>query len=83
MEIVEYVHKLLCEEITIVSVLTPREREVLKLVAEGRSTSQIAVDLYISQKTVGTHRQHIMDKLNIRGIADLTRYAIREGISPL
>lgn len=79
----EYIHKDLSEEISLFSVLTPRELEILKLVAEGRSTSQIAVDINISTKTVDTHRQHIMDKLNIRGIADLTRYAIREGISPL
>lgn len=83
MVIGEYVHKQLTEETTIFSVLTPREREVLKLVAEGRSTVQIAAELDISPKTIDTHRQHIMDKLNIRGIADLTRYAIREGITPL
>jgi two-component system response regulator NreC len=83
MVIGEYVHKQLSEENTIFSVLTPRERAVLKHVAEGRSTPQIASDLDISAKTVDTHRQHIMDKLDIRGIADLTRYAIREGISPL
>ncbi len=79
----EYVHKQLSEKVTIFSILTTREREVLKLVAEGRSTAQIATDINISVKTVDTHRQHIMDKLNIRGIADLTRYAIHEGISPL
>lgn len=79
----EYVHKELREETSLFSVLTPREREVLKLVAEGRTTAQIAADLDISSKTIDTHRQHIMDKLNIRGISDLTRYAIREGISPL
>jgi len=71
------------EETVIVSILTPRELDVLKLVAEGRSTSQIAGDLDISAKTVDTHRQHLMDKLEIRGIADLTRYAIREGIAAL
>lgn len=76
----EYVHKQLSEETTIFSILTPREREVLQLIAEGRSTAQIALDLGISTYTVDTHRQHLMDKLNIRGIADLTRYAIREGI---
>jgi two-component system response regulator NreC len=79
----EYVQKQLSEETSLFSILTPREREVLKLIAEGRSTPQIATDLNICTKTVDTHRQHIMDKLNIRGIADLTRYAIREGISPL
>lgn len=79
----EYVHKHLSEETIVFSILTPREREVLKHIAEGRSTLQIAADMDISIKTVDTHRQHVMDKLNIRGIADLTRYAIREGISPL
>ena len=79
----DYIHKQLCDDNNIFSILTSREREVLKLVAEGRSTAQIAADLDISTKTVDTHRQHVMDKLNIRGIADLTRYAIREGISPL
>jgi two-component system response regulator NreC len=79
----EYVHEKLNEEPSLFSVLTPREREILKLVAEGRSTAQIAADLVISSKTVDTHRQHIMDKLDIRGISDLTRYAIREGITPL
>lgn len=83
MVIGEYVHKQLSEEAPLFSILTPRERAVLKHVSEGRSTPQIAVDMNISTKTVDTHRQHIMDKLNIRGIADLTRYAIREGISPL
>jgi DNA-binding NarL/FixJ family response regulator len=78
----EYVHKQLSEETTIFSILTPREREVLQLIAEGRSSVQIAIDLGISINTVDTHRQHLMDKLNIRGIADLTRYAIREGIIP-
>ena len=79
----KYVHKQLSEESRAISILTTREQEVLKLVAEGRSTPQIATDIDISMKTVDSHRQHIMDKLNIRGIADLTRYAIREGISPL
>jgi len=83
MVIGEYLHKELSEETSLFSILTSREREVLKLVAEGRSTVQIAADIDISPKTVDTHRQHIMDKLNIRGIADLTRYAIREGITPL
>jgi len=83
MVIGEYVHKELSEETSLFAILTPREREVLKLVAEGRSTLQIAADIDISTKTVDTHRQHIMDKLNIRGIADLTRYAIREGITHL
>ncbi len=62
-------------------VLTPREREVLRLIAEGKTNRQIADELYVSEKTVGNHRQHIMDKLDLHNTADLTRYAIREGIS--
>jgi len=63
------------------SPLTPKEREVLQLVAEGKSTKEIAAALFVSVKTVDTHRQHIMDKLGLHGIAELTRYAIREGIT--
>ncbi len=62
-------------------VLTPREREVLRLIAEGKKNRQIAGELYVSEKTVDNHRQHIMQKLNLHNTADLTRYAIREGIS--
>ena len=60
--------------------LTSREREVMQLFAEGHSTHQIAERLHISEKTVASHRENIMDKLNITGIAELTRYAIREGL---
>jgi two-component system response regulator NreC len=65
------------------SVLRTREREVLQLIAEGKRTAQIAELLHISIKTVETHRQHIMQKLSIRSIAELTKYAIREGLTPL
>ncbi|MGI5819740.1 MAG: response regulator [Armatimonadota bacterium] len=65
------------------SVLTDREREVLQLVAEGHTTKQIASDLHVSIKTVESHRQNIMDKLEIRSIAELTKYAIREGLTSL
>jgi DNA-binding NarL/FixJ family response regulator len=61
--------------------LSQREREVLQLLAEGRTTKQIAAALFISVKTVETHRQRIMDKLDIRSIAELTKYAIREGLT--
>ena len=64
-------------------VLSSREREVLQLLAEGKSTRQIGDLLSVSAKTVETHRQHIMDKLHLRTVAELTRYAIREGLSPL
>ncbi len=63
--------------------LSQREREVLQLVAEGKPTKAIAVELFISEKTVGAHRQRIMDKLGIRSVAELTKYAVREGLTPL
>jgi DNA-binding NarL/FixJ family response regulator len=63
--------------------LTPKEREVLQLLAEGKTTKEIAAALYLSPKTVDTHRQHIMDKLDIHSVAELTKYAIREGLTSL
>lgn len=68
---------------SIFTVLTPREREVLQLLAEGRKTREIANSLNVSIKTVETYRQQIMDKLNIHNIAELTKYAIREGLTSL
>ena len=65
------------------SPLTTREREVLQLVAEGKSTKDIADKLHISIKTIEKHREHIMRKLNIYSIAELTKYALRYGISYL
>ena len=61
--------------------LTIREKEVLQLVAEGYSTSQIANRLHVSAKTVESHRQNLMMKINAKGIAGLTKYAIREGLT--
>jgi len=61
--------------------LTERERQVLKLLAQGLSSKQIADRLHLSVKTVGTHRNHIMEKLNIHSIAELTKFAIREGLT--
>ena len=63
--------------------LTPREREVLQLLAEGSSTKQTAARLGVSAKTIETHRSHIMEKLAIRSVAELTKYAIREGLTSL
>jgi DNA-binding NarL/FixJ family response regulator len=63
--------------------LTPKEREVLQLLAEGKTTKEIAAALFLSPKTVDTHRQHIMEKLDLHSIAELTKYAVREGITPL
>jgi two-component system response regulator NreC len=64
------------------SVLTQREREVLQLMAEGNSTKQIAMRLFISPKTVEAHRLRIMNKLDIDNVALLTKYAIQEGLTP-
>jgi DNA-binding NarL/FixJ family response regulator len=67
-------------EVENLELLTNREREVLQLIAEGHSNREIAEILYISIKTVETHRTHIMNKLNIHNTAALTQYAIRKGI---
>ena len=61
-------------------VLTPRELEVLKLIAEAHSSKEIARELFISIKTVERHRQNILDKLGMRDRVELTRYAIRRGL---
>lgn len=63
--------------------LTPREREVLKLIADGKSTKEIAFQLEINIKTVETHRKNIMEKLNLHSTAELTKYAIKLGMSSL
>jgi len=68
---------------SIFSALTVREREVLQLITEGKSTCQIAEILHIGSKTVETHRQQIMHKLGTRSIAELTKFAIREGLTTL
>ena len=60
--------------------LTAREREVLKLIAEGNTNQDIADLLCLSRKTVETHRSNIMDKLSLHKVTDLVRYAIREGL---
>ncbi|MCG7852016.1 MAG: response regulator transcription factor [Methanosarcinaceae archaeon] len=62
------------------SLLTEREREVLQLIAEGHSNRKIAEMLFISVKTIEAHRSHIMEKLELHNLADLTRFAIRIGI---
>lgn len=65
------------------SVLSSREREVLQLLAEGKSTREIASILQVGMKTVETYRQQIMDKLDIYSIAELTKFAVREGLTSL
>lgn len=64
-------------------VMTSREREVLQLLAEGKSMKQVAGELHLSVKTVETYRKRIMDKLNIHSVAELTKFAIREGLTSL
>jgi DNA-binding NarL/FixJ family response regulator len=63
-------------------VLTARQREVLRLVAAGKSTKEIAFVLKLSVKTVETHRAQIMERLGIRDVAGLVRYALRTGLVP-
>lgn len=79
----DYLHKLSKAELSTTQVLTDREREVLQLIAEGQSTKQIALKLHISAKTVETHRRQIMNKLDMHTVAELTKYAIRKGLTAL
>ena len=62
--------------------LTAREREVFLLLAEGKTPTEVARGLFVSPKTVHTHRQHIMEKLGLRTTTELIRFALREGFSP-
>jgi DNA-binding NarL/FixJ family response regulator len=79
----DYLNKLTTDRSSADTVLTNREREVLQLIAEGNSTKEIAARLTVSVKTVETHRRQIMEKLGIFSIAELTKYAIREGLTSL
>lgn len=79
----DYMEHLPTKDASAFTSLTNREREVLQLIAEGKSTKQIASVLFVSVKTVETHRQNIMSKLNLYNIPDLVKYAIREGITHL
>ena len=63
------------------SVLAPRERQILQLLAEGHSSSEIARKLHIATTTVDSHRRNIMKKLDLHSVAELTKYAIREGLT--
>jgi DNA-binding NarL/FixJ family response regulator len=74
----EYVQQL---ELKRPAVLSPREREVLQMISEGKSAKQIAYQLKVSIKTVEAHRKHIMEKLEIYSVAELTKYAIRAGVT--
>jgi len=63
--------------------LTLRERQILRFIAQGKTTKEISAELYLGVKSIERYRQIIMDKLNIHNIAELTRYAISEGLIPL
>jgi DNA-binding NarL/FixJ family response regulator len=81
---VDYLRRLTARHASSVyTILTPREREVLQLLSEGKSTKQIAYILGVSGKTVETHVQNVMKKLSLRSLAELTKYAIREGLTSL
>jgi DNA-binding NarL/FixJ family response regulator len=79
----DYLSKLPIAKASVFSVLTAREREVLQLLAEGKTTKEIAFSLELSVKTVEAHRQKIMEKSDIHSVAELTKYAIREGLTSL
>jgi len=78
-----YLHQAAGPDSSVFAVLTPREREVLQLYAEGRITRQIAEALHVSVKTVEAHRKQIMEKLGFQSLAELIKYAIREGLTSL
>ncbi len=76
-----YLHGTSEEEGSAYSILTPREREVLQLIAEGKSTKIIARELFLSCKTIEWHRSQLMSKLGVQSVAELVKYAIREGLT--
>jgi len=79
----DYVRQLSKSEPQTESSLTPREREVLQLLAEGNSSKEIAAALSVSANTVDTHRHRIMEKLGLHSVAELTKYALRTGLTSL
>lgn len=79
----DYVRRLAGEQAPLAPTLSAREREVLQLIAEGATTKQIALRLHISEKTITWHRNRLMEKLKIHTIAELTKYAIRAGLTSL
>lgn len=65
------------------SILSSREKEILQLIAEGKSSKQVGEILFLSSKTVDVHRKNIMDKLKLHSLPELTKYAIRSGLTGL
>ena len=79
----DYVNQLPSTKQSDMQVLTEREREVLTLLADGKSTKEVAAMLYVSNKAIEAHRRRMMKKLNVSSIAELTKYAIREKLTAL
>jgi two-component system response regulator NreC len=79
--VADYARRPSADTPTAFSFLSPREREVLQLIAEGKATKEAAAQLHVSVKTVETHRRNLMEKLQVDSVAALTKYAIREGLT--
>lgn len=79
----DYAGRLPAGEVSALDVLSEREREVLQLLAEGKTSKEIGHALHVSSKTIDTHRRQIMEKLNLHSLPELTKFAIREGLTPL
>jgi DNA-binding NarL/FixJ family response regulator len=79
----DYREQLVDKEFSAFSKLTKREREVLQFIAEGKSTKNIAASLNLSVKTIETHRAQIMLKLDLHSVAELTKFALREGLTSI
>jgi two-component system response regulator NreC len=77
----EYLHRTVEQGKSAYSILTDREREVLQLIAEGKSRKRIARELFVSPKTIEWHRSQLMKKLRIESVAELVKYAISEGLT--
>jgi DNA-binding NarL/FixJ family response regulator len=78
-----YVHRTFPTDRSCFTVLGAREREVVQLLAEGKTSKEIAGELEISVRTVEAHRRNIMQKLDLHSVAELTKYAVREGLTRL
>ena len=76
----EHLQRARAGHLTSANPLTPRESEIVKLIAEGHTSKEIASTLVISEKTVERHRANVLEKLGMRDRVDLTRYAIRVGL---
>lgn len=78
--LMDYIARIKDDKLKTTLVLSDREKEVLQLIAEGKASKEISNRLHVSVNTIIRHRQNIMDKLELHSVAELTRYAIREGL---